>query len=59
MADILRFKARSNIGAGRTRSYGKSAEIVIFPGIRYDLLKNRDKKDGAPAAPAQESTTGN
>lgn len=37
MAHILAFQARSACGTqAQKREYGRSAEIVIFPGVRYE-----------------------
>lgn len=53
MAHILSFPQRSAVGARRAGTSGRSAEIVIFPGVRYE------RHDDAAAAvrPARKDRT--
>jgi hypothetical protein len=48
MATILEFRAGCVRGSHSARLQGSSAEIVIFPGIRYERWK-----EGETPAPAQ------
>jgi hypothetical protein len=56
MATILEFRA-SDVGgtAKRARQRKRSAEIVIFPGVRYERWKTGDgKTDAKPPAPKRD-----
>lgn len=53
MADILRFKPRTATGTRRYPVRGETADIVIFPGVRYDVANTTDTGDGPPPAPAE------
>ena len=57
MADILNFRSpRAKPTAPRRRSRAKSAEIVIFPGVRYERWASAEAEAGKPAKPAKGDT---
>jgi hypothetical protein len=51
MADILRFRPRTRTGTRHYPVRGETADIVFFPGVRYDNQKETENEDGPPAAP--------
>lgn len=52
MADILRFKPRTATGTRRYPVRGETADIVLFPGVRYDTANAPDTDHSSAPAPA-------
>lgn len=57
MAHILEFQARAACGAqAHKRENGRSADIVIFPGVRYERA-DASTQDAAPKAQRRRRDT--
>lgn len=51
MATILEFRASNSDQTAQRRRPERTAEIVIFPGIRYERWSARDERNAAKPAP--------
>lgn len=53
MASILPFKAR--VAAGRDKTPGSPAKIIIFPGVRYERIADEKATNPRPRRPQRKA----